>query len=395
MKYECKENYIIELFPEGRIEASNADLNRDQIMKISEKYPESTFVIDADKLNYISSAGLRMILSLKKKGLLEKIINVQPDVYEILNMTGFTGLMTIEKKMQMQQYSEKMLISKDFYGKFYRPDPENIVRVYAGFTDIENVRRGVEYSKTALKCGINVALAYEPSYTGNQYSCKFSIGKQSRTLDELLKKDPEKKEHYLCRLAILLKSLHEDMKVEERPQDLDEEYCRQIRSLENGLTDDEKEKLCKIIKALPDANRLILKDFSMASIMMEEDQLYFTDLSMVYWGSPVLELTSMYLNGETAREKRDNDLFLHYYFFTEDEEELNSYRKVIGYIVPVIKMIREQAVLEQKNKKQLSKTVSEVRNQILQHYSEVIESINALNDHFENMVRSLMKIYSS
>ncbi len=55
--------------------------------------------IDFDGLEYISSAGLRVILSAQKimdvQGKM-KVIHVAPLVMEVLDVTGFTDILTIE-----------------------------------------------------------------------------------------------------------------------------------------------------------------------------------------------------------------------------------------------------------------------------------------------------------
>lgn len=53
--------------------------------------------MDAEKLDYISSAGLRVILRLRKNEAGLRIIHAQSSVYEILEMTGFTEMMPVEK----------------------------------------------------------------------------------------------------------------------------------------------------------------------------------------------------------------------------------------------------------------------------------------------------------
>ena len=48
-------------------------------------------------MEYISSAGLRIILRLIKSKRSVKMINVSPEVYEVFEVTGFTEMMTVEK----------------------------------------------------------------------------------------------------------------------------------------------------------------------------------------------------------------------------------------------------------------------------------------------------------
>lgn len=59
----------------------------------------SSLVLDFEKLDYISSAGLRVLLSaqkvMAKKGGM-KVIHVNETVSEIFEVTGFADILTIE-----------------------------------------------------------------------------------------------------------------------------------------------------------------------------------------------------------------------------------------------------------------------------------------------------------
>ncbi len=59
----------------------------------------SNLVFDMTKLEYISSAGLRVLLKaqkeMSKKGTM-KLIHVSPEVMEVFELTGFTDFLTIE-----------------------------------------------------------------------------------------------------------------------------------------------------------------------------------------------------------------------------------------------------------------------------------------------------------
>lgn len=57
-------------------------------------------VIDMEKLEYISSAGLRVLLAAHKKmskvGAM-RVRNICDEIMEILDMTGFTDILSIEE----------------------------------------------------------------------------------------------------------------------------------------------------------------------------------------------------------------------------------------------------------------------------------------------------------
>lgn len=84
---------------EGRLDTINAEelerIVKDSIQGIKE------LVFDLDKLEYISSSGLRVFLFAQKimsiQGKME-IRNVRESVYMVFKLTGFTDIMQIEKK---------------------------------------------------------------------------------------------------------------------------------------------------------------------------------------------------------------------------------------------------------------------------------------------------------
>ena len=74
---------ILYIAVKGRIDASNAAAAEEMIFSIKKENPRKHTVLDADKLEYISSAGLRVILKLRKEEPKLAIINVASDVYEV------------------------------------------------------------------------------------------------------------------------------------------------------------------------------------------------------------------------------------------------------------------------------------------------------------------------
>lgn len=61
---------------------------------------DETLTLNMKELEYISSAGLRIILSIQKKLALNGkfvVTNVNDTVYEVFEVTGFTGILTIKR----------------------------------------------------------------------------------------------------------------------------------------------------------------------------------------------------------------------------------------------------------------------------------------------------------
>lgn len=89
---------VLEL--EGRLDTITAP----ELEEVVEKIPEDVnkLVVDMAKLEYISSAGLRVILAAHKLMCEERtgtmtVKNVSDGIMEIFDMTGFTDILNIEE----------------------------------------------------------------------------------------------------------------------------------------------------------------------------------------------------------------------------------------------------------------------------------------------------------
>ena len=82
---------------EGRLDTTTAPELEQSLKESLESTNDLT--LDFSKLDYISSAGLRVLLSahkaMAKKGGM-KVVNVSEDIMEIFEVTGFTDILTIE-----------------------------------------------------------------------------------------------------------------------------------------------------------------------------------------------------------------------------------------------------------------------------------------------------------
>lgn len=92
------ENGTLTIFLEGKINSSNAeDVERD-IDALLQKNDLQAIRIDLGDVEYISSAGLRIIVKIKQQYDDTVLINVPGSVNEIFEMVGFPNLIKIEKK---------------------------------------------------------------------------------------------------------------------------------------------------------------------------------------------------------------------------------------------------------------------------------------------------------
>ena len=124
------EDSCMTVFLKGHIDSANANAVEKEIGEALDRETPDHLVIDAGDLTYISSAGLRILLRLRKEMKDLKVINVSPEVYEIFDMTGFTEILNIQKAYRVISVEGCEVIGQGANGKVYRIDPDTIVKVY-------------------------------------------------------------------------------------------------------------------------------------------------------------------------------------------------------------------------------------------------------------------------
>ena len=92
-----KDDSILTIALEGRLDTNTSpELTRvleDNLTGVA------VLVMDMGQLDYISSAGLRVLLAAQKEMAKQgKMVlkNVSPNVLEVLEITGFSGILTLE-----------------------------------------------------------------------------------------------------------------------------------------------------------------------------------------------------------------------------------------------------------------------------------------------------------
>jgi len=84
---------------EEPLNATNLNLLQEEVDSLTIGFG-TKLVFDCSGMDYICSSGLRIFLSVQKKvsaaGASLKILNLQPNVKSVFDLTGFTALFTIE-----------------------------------------------------------------------------------------------------------------------------------------------------------------------------------------------------------------------------------------------------------------------------------------------------------
>ena len=127
------ENNVLNIVLGERIDYSNAGEVEAELFDALKNHPGLPLCLDADKLLYISSAGLRIMMRLRKACTAGfSIRNVSSAVYEIFEMTGMTQIIDVRKKRRRFETKGLPVIGKGASGTVYKLDEETVIKVYKG-----------------------------------------------------------------------------------------------------------------------------------------------------------------------------------------------------------------------------------------------------------------------
>lgn len=306
------ENNKLTLFLEGRIDTNNASAVESEIFAAVQANPGAEIIVDAEKLEYISSAGLRVLMKLRKqvKETLS-VLNVSRDVYDIFETTGFTELLDVKKAFRRVSVEGCELIGKGGNGAVYRLDKESIVKVYYGISNpLEKIEQDRMVSRAVFVQGINTAIPYDVVKVGEDYGVVFEMV-EADTLGMFLAKHPEKIEEYTHRMTNLLKRLHcTEFDEGALPDARNLLYHRITIGEDLGLfTREEADKLRSFTDSIPMRNTFVHGDFHPGNIMVKDDELILIDVGDSGVGHPINDLMGMYLMYVVAANANSGEMY--------------------------------------------------------------------------------------
>ena len=280
----------------GRLDTNTtpqASQDIDQYLRGQESI--DTLTVDASKLTYISSSGLRLLLSLAKRHRNFRLTEVQSNIYSILEITGFTKIMTVEKALRRISVDGCEMIGRGGIGAVYRLDDDTIIKVFREGTTMEDVKHETEMSKEAFLLGIPTAISYDVVHVGNRYGLVYEL-LQAETLSDCIKREPQHLDGFARKFAQLLRQLHAIEVIESDsliPNAINNER-KTVSKLTRYFSDSDVELLLQIIDAIPQGNRLLHLDLQTKNIMIQGDDLMLIDLGEIGYGHPLLDLGHVY-----------------------------------------------------------------------------------------------------
>lgn len=308
--------------------------------------------IDASGLEYISSAGLRVLLKLEKRQSCQvEIFNVSRDVYDILEMTGFTDLLKVKRAHREVSVEGCEVIGAGGYGTVYRLDEETIVKVYRSFVSEAFIDGEREASKTAFVLGIPTAIPYDIVKVGDQYGVVYEMV-DAKTVAQLIDRDHSRLPELGALSARALRDFHQiTPSAGDFPRHKDK-YEDVIEQISGYLTPDEKKRMTDFLDSIPERNTFLHGDYNPKNVMLRDGEVILIDIGAGSVGHPVFDLAGLMLaylhlpksisGPKVARQLLGFDLelaadmwkiMISTYFETEDPAELE---KINAMVLPVM-----------------------------------------------------------
>ena len=303
----------------GRIDASNAADAEEKIFGIKGANPEKHTVIDADRLEYISSAGLRVILRLRKEEPELAIINVASDVYEVFDMTGFTDMVTVEKAYQRMSVEGCEFIAQGANGAVYRYNDETILKTYFAKDALPEIKQERENARKAFVLGINTAIPYGIVRVGEGYGTVTEL-LNATSVTKLIRNNPDDLSEAAKYYIDMLKSIHAITVEDGDVPDMKETALAWADFVAPHLSAEQGKKLRALIEAVPKQNTLMHGDYHTNNIMVQNGEPLLIDMDTLCMGHPVFELGSMF-NAFIGYSELDHQVTMDFYGYTHETAE--------------------------------------------------------------------------
>lgn len=356
------------LYLSGRIDANNSAETETAIANELTKFPGEVPAFDASELEYISSAGLRVLLKFRKQ--FDRnidILNVSNEVYDIFEVTGFTELLNVRKRLRNVSIDGCPVIGGGAFSTVYRLNADTIVKVFDRRPlPLSRIESDQQIARKVFLQDIPTAISFDVVRVGEHYGIVYEMI-DADSMSRVIMSHPERLRELTVKAAKLFRQLHRtDFEAGTFPdgrQDMIDNMKR--LNAEGFISAQDAELACEVVNRLPYRTTFLHRDYHTGNILVKGDELILIDVGEAAQGDPVIDLASTYMHmilgsrvtrkaGEQASamyekiigisHKATEDLwsiFVPEYFGTTDTEKLERYSRILHgyglmYMMPIL-----------------------------------------------------------
>lgn len=291
------EGDTLTIFPEGRLDAHVSLGVEGDVDALVEELSPSHVCLDATDLEFISSAGLRIVMCLLKQCDELRVVNATPAVYDVLATTGISEVVPVTRLPRELSLVGLRQIGAGAFGRVYRLDAERVVKVYAPEVNpIERIESERQSARQAFIHGIPSAIPFETVSIGDENGIVYELV-DGRTLGEAVTAEPDRLDELAVRMAGLLRQLHDTH--------FEKGQLPDARGIFHGWVDVAErsslyatgtiERLRRFVDAFGPGDTFVHGDFHPANIMvMPDNELLLIDMGDASMGSPDIDLAGTF-----------------------------------------------------------------------------------------------------
>ncbi|MBE6724431.1 MAG: STAS domain-containing protein [Ruminococcaceae bacterium] len=314
----------------GRIDSTNASAVEEEIAAQLAGKENAPVTLDASSLSYISSAGLRVLLRVRKTHPDMTLTGVSSEVYEILEMTGFTEMINVEKAYRVVSVDGCEVIGRGANGTIYRIDRDNVVKVYNNADALADIQHEREVARLALVLGIPTAISYDVVKVGDSYGSVFEL-LNARSFSKIIASEPDKMDWCVKEYVDMLKRIHDTKVPEGKLPDMRETVLSWAAFMKDYLPEEAGNKLLSLVEAVPRDDHMIHGDYHTKNLELQDDEVLLIDMDTLAVGHPVFELASMY-NAFIGFSEQDHSHILKFQGFDFETASAFWHKSLAAYL---------------------------------------------------------------
>ncbi|MBO5977639.1 MAG: anti-sigma factor antagonist [Bacteroidales bacterium] len=333
-------NGVLNLMLEGRLDTEAAVKFDAAIAEICKNNPHDSLVLDAEKLEYVASSGLRTILKMVKTEKNFSMVNVSEAVYGVFEMTGFSRIMNISKALRKIDLEKCERIGFGGNGAVYRVSEDEVVKVNFNPSTYDSLHLELNKAKEAFLLGIPTDISFDMVDCGEGKRGVVYETIKSKTLGETIQSEPERMEELTEQYIAQLNTLHATRTDNPVFGSAKDNYRKKVEDASKYYTEEEALLLHKILEVLPEGGGLVHCDAHPKNIMIQNGEMFWIDMEQMAVGHPIYDIISIavVLNGmnndemtmhicgmDNATVAKMKDCFIRKYFKTEDPAMIQKF----------------------------------------------------------------------
>ena len=302
MKSEFTEGALT-FYLSGRIDSKNVAQIETELMDEGMLFDNVDIAFDASDLEYISSAGLRVLLKVKKAIKRDITIrNVSDEVFDIFDVTGFSEIFNIERTMRFVSLKGCQKISSALNGEIFQLSDDEMIKVYASSVPLSEIKKERSYAQAAMVCGVPTLIPYDVVKCDNGYGIVYEKAEMT-SLSYLISHNPDDMVKYANMLADTMRELHSTEIPEGKLPEMKEKYMKWLREV-NDPSDANTSVFSTLISSIPDSVTYVHGDINLNSVMVQNGELLLLDMAGSGRGNSLFDLQALFAS-LVAIERKD------------------------------------------------------------------------------------------